>query len=126
VAAGSTSIAEFSKVAPYLRNPLVLIGFALWLFFGIHKAMIKSGMLPSVSKAESGKIVRLFLNHGFIVIVALLLVLSGFGLVRWSTHQQKTGNATTSGAESPAVTGNGNKFNYDQSSPPEQKPESPK
>src|ERR1039458_1988835 len=36
---------------------------------------------------------------------------------------QKTGNAATSGDNSPAVTGNGNNIQYDQSSHPEKKPE---
>ena len=37
-----------------------------------------------------------------------------------------TGPATTSGDNSPANTGNGNTFNYDQPSQPERKPKSPK
>lgn len=124
MAAGPTSIGEFSKVAPYLTNPLVLIGFAVWLFFGIHKALIKSGTLPPVSKAASGKIVRLLLDYGFVV--ALLLILSGFSLTAWNSHGRKTGDATTHRAQSPAVTGDGNQFNYDQPSQPEQKPSPPK
>jgi hypothetical protein len=92
----------------------------LLLFFGIHYTLIRSGILTPVSKAESGKIVRLLLNYGFIV--ALLLIFLGFGLVAWNSHAQKTGNATTSGPQSPAVTGDGNQVNYDQPSQPEQKP----
>jgi hypothetical protein len=120
VATGLPSIGEFSKVAPYLTNPLVLIGFVLLLVFGIHRALIKSGILPPVSKTESAKIVRLLLHYGFIV--ALLLIFLGFGLVAWNSHAQKTGNAITSGPQSPAVTGDGNQVNYDQPSQPEQKP----
>lgn len=124
MAAGPTSIGEFAKVAPYLTNPLVLIGFGLMLFFRVHRALIKSGILPPVSKTASGKIVRLLLNYGFIV--ALLLILSGFGLSAWKSQGQKTGNATTNGSQSPAVTGDGNRFNYDQPSQPDQKKKSPK
>lgn len=124
MASGLTSIGEFAKVAPYLTNPLVLIGFVLLLFFGIQTALIKSGILPPVSKTASGKIVRLLLNHAFIV--ALLLILSGFGLAAWNSHGRKTGNATTNGPQSPAVTGDGNRFNYDQPPPPGQKPKPPK
>jgi len=39
---------------------------------------------------------------------------------------KKTGDATTSGAQSPAVTGDKNKIIYDQSPHPEKKPEPPK
>ena len=121
-----TSIGDFAKVAPYLTNPLVLIGFGLMLLFGIYWALIQSGIFPPVSKAESGKLMRLLLNHGFIIIVALLLILSGFGRAAWNSHAQKTGDATTSGPQSPAVTGDGNQFKYDQPPPPDQKPKPPK
>lgn len=33
---------DLSTVAPYLSNPLVLAGFALFLLFGIHRMLIKS------------------------------------------------------------------------------------
>jgi hypothetical protein len=33
-------ITGFSKVAPYLVNPLVLIGFGLFLFFGLYRALL--------------------------------------------------------------------------------------
>jgi hypothetical protein len=128
VTADATSIGEFTKVAPYLTNPLVLIGFVLLLFFRIHKALIKSPILTPVSKTASSKIVRLLLHYGFIV--ALLLILLGFGLTVWKEYlktkgtQPKTGNATTSGPQSPAVTGEGNQINYDPPQP-ENKPKSP-
>jgi hypothetical protein len=124
VTAAPTSIGEFSKVAPYLTNPLVLIGFVLLLFFGIHRALIKSGVLTPVSKTASSKIVRLLLHYGFIV--ALLLTLFGFGLTAWNEYlktkgtQPKTGNASASGVGSVANTGNGNTIN--QPSPPANPP----
>ena len=39
---------------------------------------------------------------------------------------RKTGDATTSGANSPAVTGNGNEIQYNHSSPPKEKRKPPK
>lgn len=39
---------------------------------------------------------------------------------------KRTGDATTYGPKSPAVTGDGNKINYDQLPPPEKKSEPPK
>jgi hypothetical protein len=39
---------------------------------------------------------------------------------------KKTGDATTNGPQSPAVTGDGNKITYDQSPHPEKKSEPPK
>jgi hypothetical protein len=69
---------DFQKIAPYLSNPLVLIGFGLLLFFGLHRVLVKSKILPEVSATDSNKIVRLLLHYGFIV--AVLVVLLGFGI----------------------------------------------
>jgi hypothetical protein len=77
-------MADFSKVAPYLTNPLVLIGLMLLLFFGVHRALIKSRILSPVNSTASNTIVRLLLHYGFIV--ALLLVLLGFGLAAWKSY----------------------------------------
>lgn len=121
----TSSIGDFAKVAPYLTNPLVLIGFALLLFFGIHRTLIKSGILPPVSKTSSSTIVRLLLHYGFIV--ALLLILSGFGLTAWDSYlktrhgpSKVTGTASAAGDGSVANTGDGNAIN--QSSPAKKKP----
>lgn len=76
-----SSINGFAKVAPFLTNPLVLVGFVLLLFFGVHRSLIKSGVLPPISKTASAKIVRLLLHYGFVI--ALLLILLGFGFATW-------------------------------------------
>jgi hypothetical protein len=76
--------AGFSKVAPYLSNPLVLIGFALLLFFGVHRTLVKSRLLSPVNPTASNKIVRLLLHYGFVV--ALLLVFLGFGFAAWTSY----------------------------------------
>jgi hypothetical protein len=67
---------SFAQIAPYLTNPLVLVGFVLLLIFGVHKALIKSNILPPVSPTASNKIVRLILHYGFAI--ALLVLLLGF------------------------------------------------
>src|SRR5690349_1528197 len=67
----------FQKVAGYLTHPLVLVGFVLLLFFGIHKVLITSGILK-VPEQEGGTIVKLFLQYGFII--ALVTILAGFML----------------------------------------------
>ena len=73
-----SDIESFSKTAPYLTNPLVLVGLGLFLVFGVHQALIKSGILPPVSQRASDRIVRLLIHYGFIV--AVLLILLGFSL----------------------------------------------
>ncbi len=39
----------FSNVAPHLANLLVLVGFVLLLFFGVHRTLIRSGILQPVA-----------------------------------------------------------------------------
>jgi hypothetical protein len=36
-----TSLAAFKEIAPYLTHPLVLVGFVLLLFFGLHRSILK-------------------------------------------------------------------------------------
>jgi len=78
-------IVQFSKVAPHLVNPLVLVGFVLFLFFGIHRALLKSGLLEPLSQRQSSAIMRLFLKYGFRL--AILTVVLGFALACFQAYQ---------------------------------------
>jgi hypothetical protein len=85
---------DFTKIAPYLTHPLVLVGFSLFLLVGLLKNLIKSGIVPEVSKEAGAGIVRLFLDHSFIII--LIIVLLGFllqGLQNHYTHVEIEGTA---------------------------------
>ena len=75
---------KFHRIARYLSNPLTLVGYALLLFFGIHKTLISSGILPPVSQAASGTIVTLILKYGFMI--ALASIVCGFALAFWKEH----------------------------------------
>ena len=72
------SLKEFEKIAPYLEHPLVLVGFVLLVFFGIHKTLIRSGIIPPVNQRTGGKLVQLLLRYG--LIIALAVVFLGFAL----------------------------------------------
>ena len=71
----------FATIAPHLANPLVLVGFVLLLFFGVHRTLIRSGVLKPVSAAQSGVLIRVLLRYGFLI--ALLLIVAGFGFAAW-------------------------------------------
>jgi hypothetical protein len=90
-------ISGFSKVAPYLVNPLVLVGFCLFLFFGIHWALLKAGLLTPLSQRQSSTVIRLFLKHGFWI--ATIVIILGFGLqtYRQASHKvnQQAGDCST-------------------------------
>ncbi|MCI5116049.1 MAG: tetratricopeptide repeat protein [Candidatus Electrothrix sp. AW1] len=88
------NLAGFEKIAPYLGNPLILVGFVLMLAYGIHWQLMKSGLLRQVSQKDSGLIIRLFLRYGFWL--ALVLLLAGVGLqfsdralVAWNSYMDK-------------------------------------
>lgn len=76
--------AEFADIAPHLANPLVLVGFVLLLFFMIHRALIRSGLLNPLPPAQKGGLVATLLRYGFIV--ALAIIVGGFGFATYQAH----------------------------------------
>ena len=46
----------FDKIAPYLADPLVLSGFALFVMAGLFRAFLKSDRLSATLPADSGRI----------------------------------------------------------------------
>ncbi|MCU1299783.1 MAG: hypothetical protein JWQ87_67 [Candidatus Sulfotelmatobacter sp.] len=74
-----TGIVQFSRVAPYLVNPVVLLGFCLFLFFGIHRALLKAGLLAPLSQGQSSTVIRLILKYG--LLVSIIFIILGFALV---------------------------------------------
>jgi hypothetical protein len=72
------SILAFKEIAPYLTHPLVLVGFVLLLFFGLHRTLLKAGIIPPLSQRSGSTVVQLLLRYGFIL--ALVVIVLGFGL----------------------------------------------
>jgi len=70
---------QFEQVAPYLSNPLVLIGFVLSLMFSVHRALIKSGIIKPPSPATGGRIVFTILKYG--LWISVLIIVLGFATV---------------------------------------------
>ncbi len=68
----------FEKVAPYLKDPLVLAGFALLLFFGFARALFRSGLLKPVAGQRAYRVLQAVMLYGFLL--GLLVVVLGFGL----------------------------------------------
>jgi hypothetical protein len=78
----------FGKIAPYLKHPLVLVGFLLLLFFGIHSRLIESGIIPPLTPEAGSGVVYVFLKYGFII--ALAVIVLGFALAFFQTHHHKS------------------------------------
>ncbi len=69
---------QFDKIAPYLKDPLVLIGFFLFLGFLFCRSIIKQGIIPRLPATLGFRILRTILLYGFIL--GLLLSALGFAL----------------------------------------------
>lgn len=69
---------SFEAIAPYLKDPLVLVGFVLLLFFGIARSLIKSRLLSPVSGIKSYRLLQMILLGGFVLSVVVIGL--GFGL----------------------------------------------
>ena len=81
-----SEFAAFGEIALHLGNPLVLIGLALLLVFGVHRALIRSGILLPVDQRTSGVIVQSLLRYGFWI--AALLIVLGIGYAGYKTHRE--------------------------------------
>ena len=44
---------DFEKIAPYLQDPLVLIGFVVFLFLSFARYLVKQGIFPNSTKWTS-------------------------------------------------------------------------
>jgi len=68
-------LAAFGKIAPYLTQPLVLVGFVLLLSFGIHRTLLKAGIIPPLTARTGGKVVQLLLRYpSTVAYIAALLI----------------------------------------------------
>lgn len=75
----------FGEIAPYLQHPLVLIGFALLLVFGLLRGFLGSDKLPIVGRQDAGRLLSAVLRYGFVL--ALMIIVLGFGLVFYREYR---------------------------------------
>lgn len=68
----------FDKIAPYLQDPLVLAGFALTLFFGLGRAVLKAKVIPQLTQIGGYRVLQRLLLYGFAL--SIVIILLGFGL----------------------------------------------
>ena len=121
-------LSAFANLAPYLTHPLTLAGFVLFLFFGIHRLLIKNKVIPPIPKTEAPKILKLFLSYGFVI--AILIIVAGFGLQAYQSSLDAAGDQSggtttqeTHGDSSPAVSGTKGDVSITITDKPGSKPE---
>lgn len=69
---------NFESIAPYLQDPLVLVGFFLFLFFGTTRLLIKKNVVPPLPPGLGYRLIHRLFLYGFIL--GLLIIGLGFGL----------------------------------------------
>ena len=69
----------------YLAHPLVLIGLALLVFFGLYKTLSARGVAPPVGPRAGGRVTQALLRHG--IVIALLVILLGLGMAFYEHRQ---------------------------------------
>lgn len=69
---------DFAKIAPYLKDPLVLIGFFVFVSFLFARFLVKQRVIPPLPPTLGFRALKIVLLYGFII--GLLLVCLGFGL----------------------------------------------
>ncbi|MEM1324030.1 MAG: PDZ domain-containing protein [Bacteroidota bacterium] len=70
-------------------NPFLVTGIGLFLFFGIHRLIIRSGLIQPFGEKEGSTIVRLILKYGFYIALATTasgVLASGLGF--WDKQQE--------------------------------------
>lgn len=67
---------SFDQIAPYLENPLVLLGFVIFVLTSLFAGLVKAKIIPALSKKSAEKVVHRMLNYSFVL--AVLIVLGGF------------------------------------------------
>ncbi|RNE88736.1 hypothetical protein [Marichromatium sp. AB31] len=75
-------IEHFSQLAPLLRHPLVLAGFALLLFFGLGHALLKRGIILPLPANTAGTILQRLLQYGFVRALVTIVFALALQLVR--------------------------------------------
>ncbi len=69
---------NFAKIAPYLQNPLVLIGFVVFLAFSFSRYLVKHRVIPELPPKLGFVILKQILAYGFLI--GIMIIGLGFGL----------------------------------------------
>lgn len=71
---------SFEKIAPFLSDPFVLAGFAIFLFFSFSSLLIQKKIIPPLPAGKGFSILQLILTYGFVL--GLVIILLAF----WHKH----------------------------------------
>ena len=90
---------DFTKIAPYLGNPLVLAGFGIFLAVGVLRLVLGLRIFAALNGENTRALLGQVIRYAFIL--AVLTLAGGFG---FATYQAFLNSHSTSGpASSPAA-----------------------
>ena len=58
---------HFQKIAPYLQEPIVLVGLVLFLFFGLARTVLGAGIIPTLTRRDGYRVIMRLLTYGFLI-----------------------------------------------------------
>ncbi len=77
------------NIWPLLSNPLILVGFVVFICVGVIKLVVNPNFLPQVTSSDAGRIIQRLLSYLFwIAIVAVVL---GFGIQFYQMYLDRNG-----------------------------------
>lgn len=95
---------NLSPWIPYLKEPLVLIGFALMLLFGVIERLVTKGTLR-IPKKSVERLLQKCLFYAFLL--GIVVIISGFVLAFKKSHENNhkviRSTQITTGDQSPAT-----------------------
>jgi hypothetical protein len=89
----ANELTAFAKVAIYLKVPLVLAGFVVFVGFLSLRQLLNGGVIPVLQQGQGFKILRLVLSYGFVL--GLIIILLGMGLKYRELSEQEQKRAAS-------------------------------
>ncbi len=77
-------ISNFTSIAPFLTNPLTLIGFVIFIFISLLAGISKSKFFAKITGKDTAKIIKTIIILGFII--AILVIIGGFGVQTYKMY----------------------------------------
>ena len=75
----------FEKIAPFLKDPLVLAGFVVFLIVILFKTIIKSGIIPTLTKKSGSDLARKVISYS--IIISIFVIVLGFSLEMFKLYK---------------------------------------
>jgi ABC-type dipeptide/oligopeptide/nickel transport system permease component len=105
-------ITQLPTLAPYLSNPVVVIGCVALALFAVYQTLLKSRLLKPLTQKQSMGFVGKILSHGFLI--TILVIVFGFAYAAFTVRQEShsrvvQSSITQSGTCAANVVGDNNK-----------------